>query len=43
TLIIPFPTPRLATIAQLVLNVDKELKSDQVKRIISTNDVNLIV
>ncbi|KAI9312814.1 CTAG/Pcc1 family, partial [Dichotomocladium elegans] len=29
---IPFPSPRLATIAEQVLNVDKELKTDQVCR-----------
>ncbi|CAG8533045.1 2166_t:CDS:2 [Gigaspora rosea] len=43
TLTIPFPTQRLATIAQSVLNVDKELKSDQVNRVISTDDTNLVV
>ncbi|KAI9484331.1 CTAG/Pcc1 family [Zychaea mexicana] len=38
---IPFPTNRLATIAQRVLNVDKELKTDQVKRSLSVNDDKL--
>ncbi|GAB5587263.1 hypothetical protein Unana1_02163 [Umbelopsis nana] len=32
---IPFPTPRLAGVAQQALAVDKELKVDQVKRTIS--------
>ncbi|KAG2186226.1 hypothetical protein INT43_002664 [Umbelopsis isabellina] len=35
---IPFPTPRLAEIAQRALSVDKELKGDQVKRSISVED-----
>ncbi|CAG8492316.1 6959_t:CDS:2 [Funneliformis caledonium] len=43
TLTIPFPSSRLASIAERTLNVDKELKSDQVKRIISTDDDKLIV
>jgi EKC/KEOPS complex subunit PCC1/LAGE3 len=34
---IPFPTPRLADIAQQALSVDKELKADQVKRTISAD------
>lgn len=43
TLTIPFPSSRLANIAERALNVDKELKSDQVKRIITTDDDKLIV
>ncbi|CAG8534772.1 6415_t:CDS:2 [Funneliformis mosseae] len=43
TLTIPFPSSRLASVAERTLNVDKELKSDQVKRIISTDDDKLIV
>ncbi|OBZ85844.1 EKC/KEOPS complex subunit PCC1 [Choanephora cucurbitarum] len=35
---IPFPDERLASIAQQVMNVDKELKTDQVKRVISSKD-----
>ncbi|KAI8376706.1 CTAG/Pcc1 family [Choanephora cucurbitarum] len=35
---IPFPNERLASIAQQVMNVDKELKTDQVKRVISSKD-----
>ncbi|KAH8556605.1 CTAG/Pcc1 family [Umbelopsis sp. PMI_123] len=40
---IPFPTPRLASIAQKTLSVDKELKVDQVKRTISANGDKLTV
>ncbi|RHZ87407.1 hypothetical protein Glove_35g22 [Diversispora epigaea] len=40
---IPFPSSRLANIAQKVLKVDKELKTDQVERIITVEEVNLIV
>ncbi|KAG2188381.1 hypothetical protein INT44_001134 [Umbelopsis vinacea] len=40
---IPFPTPRLASIAQRTLSVDKELKVDQVKRILTANGDKLIV
>ena len=43
TLTIPFPSSRLASVAERVLNVDKELKSDQVKRSITTDDDKLIV
>ncbi|CAB4374343.1 unnamed protein product [Rhizophagus irregularis] len=43
TLTIPFPSSRLANIAERALNVDKELKGDQVKRIITTDDDKLIV
>ncbi|KAI8084045.1 CTAG/Pcc1 family [Gilbertella persicaria] len=35
---IPFPNERLASIAQQVMNVDKELKTDQVKRVITSKD-----
>ncbi|ORE02059.1 transcription factor Pcc1 [Rhizopus microsporus var. microsporus] len=35
TLEIPLPNERLATIAARVIEVDKELKADQVKRTIS--------
>ncbi|CDH49931.1 hypothetical protein RO3G_16398 [Lichtheimia corymbifera JMRC:FSU:9682] len=35
---IPFPTNRLANIAEQVLGVDKELKTDQVKRTTIVND-----
>ncbi|KAJ8662649.1 hypothetical protein O0I10_001613 [Lichtheimia ornata] len=35
---IPFPTNRLANIAEQVLGVDKELKTDQVKRTTVVND-----
>ncbi|KAI8640896.1 CTAG/Pcc1 family [Parasitella parasitica] len=35
---IPFPNERFASIAQQVMNVDEELKSDQVKRTITCKD-----
>ncbi|KAG2214965.1 hypothetical protein INT45_007704 [Circinella minor] len=38
---IPFPSNRLATIAQRVINVDKELKTDQVQRTLTVNDNKL--
>ncbi|CAO3668029.1 unnamed protein product [Rhizopus stolonifer] len=43
TLEIPFSNERLATVAARVLNVDKELKPNQVKRIISTKENMLLV
>ncbi|KAI9252146.1 CTAG/Pcc1 family [Sporodiniella umbellata] len=43
TLEIPFSTERLASIAARVLDVDKELKPDQVKRTISTEENVLLV
>ncbi|RUS16268.1 transcription factor Pcc1-domain-containing protein [Endogone sp. FLAS-F59071] len=42
-LIVPFPTPRLANIALRVLNVDKELKTDQARRTLSLEHEKLIV
>ncbi|KAI8343186.1 CTAG/Pcc1 family [Chlamydoabsidia padenii] len=38
---IPFPSPELATIAMRVLSVDKELKTDQVKRTMECDDALL--
>ncbi|KAG0251395.1 hypothetical protein BG011_007630 [Mortierella polycephala] len=38
TLQIPFPSSRLATIAAQVLDVDKDLKPEVSRRIISTQD-----
>ncbi|KAI9249121.1 CTAG/Pcc1 family [Phascolomyces articulosus] len=38
---IPFPSNRLATIARRVINVDKELKTDQVQRTLTVNDNKL--
>ncbi|KAI7906860.1 CTAG/Pcc1 family [Cokeromyces recurvatus] len=35
---IPFPNEHLATIAKRVMNVDEELKTDQVKRVITSQD-----
>ncbi|KAI8089015.1 CTAG/Pcc1 family [Halteromyces radiatus] len=40
---IPFPSSRLASIAMRVLAVDKELKTDQVKRTIQCDDALLKV
>ncbi|KAI8369351.1 CTAG/Pcc1 family [Radiomyces spectabilis] len=39
---IPFESDRLANVAMRVLSVDKELKTDQVKRTLSTNEEMLI-
>ncbi|ORZ11200.1 CTAG/Pcc1 family [Absidia repens] len=38
---IPFPSAKLATIAMRVLSVDKELKTDQVKRTLECDDALL--
>ncbi|KAI9486465.1 MAG: transcription factor Pcc1-domain-containing protein [Benjaminiella poitrasii] len=35
---IPFPNEHLADIAQRVMNVDEELKTDQVRRVITNKD-----
>ncbi|KAI8384014.1 CTAG/Pcc1 family [Blakeslea trispora] len=35
---IPFANERLASIAQQVMNVDKELKTDQVNRVITSKE-----
>lgn len=35
---IPFPNERFASIAQQAMNVDKELKTDQVNRVITAKD-----
>ncbi|CAG8489685.1 1986_t:CDS:10 [Diversispora eburnea] len=44
TLNIPFPSSQLANIAEKVLKVDKELKTEQVERIITVEEeVNLII
>ncbi|CAG8466258.1 10234_t:CDS:2 [Ambispora leptoticha] len=43
SLTIPFPSPRLATIAARVLSVDKELKSNEVLRTIHAKDEELLV
>lgn len=43
TLTIPFPSSQLASIAQKVLKVDKELKTEQVERIITADETNLIM
>ncbi|KAI9008877.1 CTAG/Pcc1 family [Phycomyces nitens] len=40
---IPFPNERLAIIAKRVLSVDKELKTDQVKRTVDTAGKTLTV
>ncbi|GAN07044.1 L antigen family member 3-like [Mucor ambiguus] len=35
---IPFPSERFASIAQQAMNVDKELKTDQVNRVITAKN-----
>ncbi|KAL1917496.1 uncharacterized protein VTP21DRAFT_3889 [Calcarisporiella thermophila] len=43
TLRVPFPTGREATIAKQALEVDRELRADQVKRTIHVDGSKLVV
>ncbi|ORZ00614.1 CTAG/Pcc1 family, partial [Syncephalastrum racemosum] len=40
---VPFSSERLASIAMQVLNVDKELKTDQTKRSLTTNGEGTLI